>query len=364
MFETSLSAISSFLRHTGLGLVSFALLGAIHLSDTAGAQLLWYDGFAIDGADDGAGPNYVAGSIFGQRGGSDAGSGIGFFDDGAGDPNPWEPANAGDPAADDSILTTGSLKLSNQSLPSSGDRVSDLSGVGCCATSRTGRQFNSAFSGLDETIYMGFLVNFGLGNPADPHYRAVEFWDGGVGDGFLNMSLGFSSFGNYDDPVNDADGPGGNTANRQLSVRVDGVREEFGSIVQTNHQLEEHLEFADQVGHTHSVVLKFELSTQDRELSNANPGDSVSVFLNPSLTDVTEPAPSLVVSGVDLNLDRMSNIILFHFTGTNPANPGSFDELRVGRTWGDVAILVPEPGTAILVLAAVGMLTGWRRRND
>ena len=47
---------------------------AAMVGSTAQATLLWYDGFAI-GDDDGAGPNYVAGNIAGQLGGSDAGAG-------------------------------------------------------------------------------------------------------------------------------------------------------------------------------------------------------------------------------------------------------------------------------------------------
>jgi hypothetical protein len=86
------------------------------------------------------------------------------------------------------------------------------------------------------------------------------------------------------------------------------------------------------------VVLKFDLSTDDVEIGGV--GDTVSVFINPELSDVNEPAtPSLVVSGVDISLDRMSNIVLFHFAGTDPTNPGAFDELRVGSAWSDVAIL-------------------------
>jgi len=259
--------------------------------------------------------------------------------------------------------------------------VSDEPATGCCNTARASRDFNTPLQTMNGTIYMGFLVNFGHGPAGDPHYRAVEFWNGKstiptifidddmdpmtpevevpnpnlgrVGDPQLNMSLGFSSFGNYNGAVNQGADPDPNT---QLSARVDGVFTEFGVTEERKYQFDEHLEFADQVGLTHSIVIKFDLSTDDKEFGGV--GDTVSFFLDPGPDDTAEPAPSLVVSGVDLNLDSMSANILFTFTGVNPNNPGSFDELRVGSTWGDVAILgVPEPAT--LSLYGLGMIGAW-----
>ncbi len=334
-------------RFSLLSIAAAAGLFAASAGAPAYAAQTWYDGFAISDVDDGAGPNYVAGVLGGQTGGSGT-----FFT------GPWVQAGG-----DDNVLAAGSLTRFGQSPASTGDKVSDQPATGCCNTARTGHQFATPLQNVDGTIYMGFLVNFGLGNPGDPHYRAVEFWDGGVGDGFLNMSLGISSFGNYNNAVNDIDGPGGATANRQISARVDGIRELLGADVQTNHQFGEHIEWADQLGDTHSVVVKFELSTNDVEIGG--PGDTVSFFLDPLPTDLVEPAPSLVVPNVDIKLDRMSSIVLFHFTQTDPSNPGSFDELRVGTTWGDVAILgVPEPASLSLVgLGTIGLLMSARRKR-
>jgi hypothetical protein len=203
------------------------------------------------------------------------------------------------------------------------------------------------------------------------------------------MSLGFSSFGNYDDPVNDADGPAPDpndgmppnvTANRQLSLSVTGITELFGSPVTTHYQLGEHLEYASQLGQTHSIVLKFDLSTASVESGDEGGGDTISVFLDPTLSDVTEPlVPSLVVSGIDLNMDAMSSLIQFTFTGGTP-NAGAFDELRVATSfagaggaggdvnntlWSEVAILTaPEPASLSLVaLGALGMLATARRKR-
>jgi hypothetical protein len=347
----------------------------------AQADVLWYDGFAINDADPGNAATYVSGGLHGQDGGT------GTFFTGTWvqpDFNPLVGSNQsqvsiprvdemGNPVLDDmgnQIIdnfdhadnwgSVGSLTRQAQNLPSTGDKSSDQSINSCCHTARTGRNFASPLSGVDGTIYMSFLANFGDGNPADPHYRAVEFWNGGVGDEFLNLSIGFSSFGNYNDAVNQGDDANPNT---QLSVKVKGVREQFGTVQETNHQLAEHLEYADQMGKTHAIVLKLDLSTNDVEIGG--PGDTVSVFLNPTPDDIVEPMPSLVVSGVDLNVDRMSSIVLFHFTGAQDGNPGALDELRVGTTWADTAILsVPEPAAVSLAgFAALGLLSTARRRQ-
>ena len=397
-----------FTRRLSLLSVAAAIgASAAMIAGSAQATLTWYDGFAI-GEDDGAGPDYVAGNMDGQVGGSDAGAGIGVFDNAAGDPNPWLGVNNTDPTADDASISAGSLTRQAQSKPSTGDKADSLPDVfGCCYTSRASRDFNTPLQEMNGQVYMGFLVNFGVGNAYDPHYRAIEFWngknvqpppmegdppgngDGRIGDGVLTMSLGFSSFGNYDDPANDADGPAPDpndgmppnvTANRQLSLKVTGITELFGAPVTTNYQLSEHLAYSDPkyLGQTHSIVIGFDLTTDDVELGGV--GDAISVWLDPTLDDVTPPTPSLLVSGIDLSMDSMSSLIQFTFTGLSPTdNAGGFDELRVATAlaggggagvanetlWSEVAILgVPEPGSLSLVaLGALGMLATARRKR-
>lgn len=354
-------------------LSALSLAAALGLASTAQATLLWYDGFAVSDADDGAGPNYVLGTLAGQQGGSDAGApgGIGFFDDAGGNPNPWLGVNNTDPTDQDNVIAGTSLSRINQSPASTGGMSSDQPVDGCCNVARSSRDFNTPLQNLTGTYYMGFLVNFGAGNRTDPHYRAIEFWNGKntdagngqgrVGDGVLNMSIGISSFGNYNGAVNQGADPDPNT---QLSVRVDGIRELFGMSQELKYQLEEHLEFGDnrQFGQTHSIVVKFDLTNDDVETGGV--GDTVSFFLNPEPGDTTEPAPSLVVPNVDLLLDSMSSLVAFQFNQTSALNPGGFDELRVGTTWSDVAVLgVPEPTSlSILGLGVLGILATARRK--
>jgi hypothetical protein len=271
-------------KRCGLGLAAAAGLALTTCANTSCATLLWYDGFAI-GDDDGAGPNYVAGGLAGQQGGSDAGApgGIGFFDDAGGNPNPWLGVSNTDPTNNDNVLAAGSLTRLNQSPASTGDKASDQPADGCCNTSRTSRDMNTSLQTLPNgTYYMGFLWNPGFGPAGDPHYRAVEFWDGKsttalipdndpnnppdpdingnipnpnfgrVGDDQLTMALGVSSFGNFNDPQN---GPAGN--NRQISLKLKNlVFEPFGVPSERNYQLEEHLEWSDisVLGQTQSCV--------------------------------------------------------------------------------------------------------------
>jgi hypothetical protein len=271
---------------------------------------------------------------------------------------------------------------------STGDRAGDnTSEFSCCYRSRTSRDMNTPLQELDGTYYMSFLVNFGQGNNSDPHYRSIEFWngknpvdagdgsenDGRVGDNVLAMSLGFSSFGNYNDAVNQGLDPNPNT---QLSFMVRGVREAFGLVEETRHQFEEHLEYADQNGHydpgnppinfnseTHCIVMRFDLTTASVEFGDTLEGDRVRIYLDPTSTDEGDLTPSIDVSGLDLAVDAMSAQILFTFTGEVP-NPGAMDELRVGTEFSDVVCCdVPEPATLALVgFGALGLFVAARRR--
>lgn len=344
----SLRVFTRRLSFLGLAAAIVCLVAA--LGGTAQAQLLWYDGFEIG---DGTGATYTPGLLAGQTGGSGT-----FFT------GPWEQANAGDITDSDSGVSEPGLHYADfpdNFFPQTGGKTDDLEPVfDCCHTSRSRRTFATPFVGLDDTIYMSFLVNFGKahGHPHDFHYRSVEWWNGGVGDSFLNMSLGFSTFGNYNDPVN---GPAG--ANEELSLGLQGHYADVAAVENRNYQLGEHLSYADQEGQTHLVVLKWELSTLDAELFGAGFGDKLSVYLNPSTTDpLAEASPSLFVDDVDINLDSMSSMILFHFIGIQNV-PGALDEIRVGKTWGDV-VGVPEPATfSLLGLGAIGLLLAARRKR-
>lgn len=267
---------------------------------TAHAVVLWYDGF------DTTPGQYTAGaSIAGQSGG--AGS---FFT------GPWV-----QPGGDDQLVLASSLSQPSQTPPSIGGALGDNDAANCCITGRVGRMFAQPWSGPgtpEGTFYIGFLANYGKvdgGGIGDVHHRALEMWDAGFDDPQRNLMLGYSTFSGL---------------GSQLALLV----KDSSSNTTVVKQLNEHLEFVAD-GVTHSLVMKF-------ELSNASGADSVSVFLDP--TSSTEPAPSATISGadfaggLDLLLDRMGGITNFSFN-TNSDHAAAMDEIRVGTTFADVAVV-------------------------
>jgi len=103
---------------------------------------------------------------------------------------------------------------------------------------------------------------------------------------------------------------------------------------------------------------------------NAAGDDLFTLYLNP--TDVTSEATAQATAAFTIQLtDRdvagsgadLSNFG-FRTLSSGSATPNIFgDEVRIGKTFGDVVTGVPEPTTATLLLAGVGFLIGARRRR-
>ena len=313
-------------------------LAAINCGPAIAVEL-WYDGFSLTTQ---GGDYDVSLALGGQSGGSGS-----FFS------GPWV-----QPGGDDTTLSSDSLSVSG-GRPTVGGSATDSLLFGCCYTARTTKAFTTPWDGFTNptgTYYMGFLANFGSGNPIDPHFRSIEMYDGGWDDGIQrNLQLGYSSFGNFNDPIN---GPAG--ANLELSLAVRDATITLPNSpngVEIHEQLAEHIPFATYAatGHTHHVVLRFDLGNEF-----VGDPDRVRVYLDPM--DYTEPA----VASADLTvgsllLDRMSAMDQFTFAGEQVA-AASFDELRVGTSFFDVRC-VPEPGTGALLLIGSALATVFMARQ-
>jgi hypothetical protein len=182
----------------------------------------------------------------------------------------------------------------------------------------------------NETLYMGFLANFGT-TTGGIGYRAVEFWNTGVDlsssnpDTFRDeggMEIGYSEYGNF------GGGNQVNPARARMALKVAG----------NTALLEDGPSSYNEDGGTHLIVVKF-------EMSNVAGMDTISLFLDP--LSASEPEiPSAVHSGLDFSLDAFSTIS--QFGGGGGAFPydanARFDELRFGTAFLDVLVEFPYPG--------------------
>jgi hypothetical protein len=310
---------------------------AVSLGGTARATQLWYDGFTTTDA----GGDYVIGEsgtpdLGGQSGGS--GPGPSFFT------GPWVAASYPASPPDNTKVFAASLSRPSQINPSIGGSASNTAHSDCCYEQRTSRVMSSPWSGFtnpDGTFYLSYLVNYGFNTTSDPQHRVFEMHDGGEDDSQRHLLLGFSSFV-Y---------PAG-SVQQQLALLVDTAPAPVPLLVGGSP-----ITLADtSVQGAHLMVLKFELSNSGN--------DVISAFIDPVGT--VEPAANAVVSVADFTADRMSTIVQFAYTGLG--QNASFDEMRVGTTFADVAnnltpyVGVPEPAS-ISLLGLGALVLGLARRK-
>jgi len=302
-----------------LSLLSVAVIIGVSVAMIAGnaqATLTWYDGFSLtDGGgdytptsdetviDDTVDPPTETRVIHDPLGGQSGGSGT-FMTGG-----PWI---QGDEAwvLPDSLERTFQDGTPAQIMPSVGGSVGDdpAARTGCCLTARNGMDMASPWGGFsdpDGTFYMSFLANFGEGPTL--HHRVIEWWNGAVDDANITLAFGISEFS----------GIGGG---QQLALRVkDDVSGTTTEVPLTNHTTWDEIQ-----GITQFALLKFDMSTAGQ--------DTISLYLNP-VGDEASNTPDAQIAVDQYLMTTLGSFSAFVF---GPATEPSFDELRVGDTWGDV----------------------------
>jgi hypothetical protein len=220
-------------------------------------------------------------------------------------------------------ITAGSLSYSNPLyLGSSGDKVSVATGGGETAQANSGRVFRVldstlvATDGTAGTVYMSFLFQSGQETGATT-YQTLALFNSTTSDANRNFDIGLTTNGGQ---TGTAYNFGADNAYTSTGVAADtGV---------------------------HLFVVKFDLST-------AALGDSVTVWIDPTLGGTGDPTGGVTVSGKDLTWDRLA------FSDYD-ANSAAWDEVRWGSDF--EAVTVPEPASALL--GSFGVLALLRRRRN
>ncbi|HEY8961098.1 MAG TPA: PEP-CTERM sorting domain-containing protein, partial [Luteolibacter sp.] len=169
------------------------------------------------------------------------------------------------------------------------------------------------------TLYMSFLFQSGQ-ETGITTYQTVHLNQGTNGDANRAFDLGITSNGDLD----------GN---------------EYGFGVNGNYGVGTAQELGAANTSTHLFVVKFDLST-------AVGGDSVTVWLDPTLGGAGDPTGGITVSGQNL---VWNTLMLSDYDG----NSASWDEIRWGTDFASVT--VPEPASAML--GSFGALALLRRRR-
>ena len=279
------------------------MLAALLTPSLAQAVVLSHDSFSISGG-------YTAGELPGQNPPVTGYTGA------------WTDIDFGDAEPG---ITAGSLNYSNGLyLGSSGDKVSVASSTvgGENAAGNSGRVFRVldsslvATSGTAGTVYMSFLFQSGEEVNTPTIYQTLALYDTTTSDANRNFDIGLTT-------------NGGQTG-EAYNFGVDGAYTSTGVAADTG---------------VHLFVVKFDLST-------AALGDSVTVWIDPTLGGTGDPTGGITVTGKDLTWNRLA------FSDYD-ANSAAWDEIRWGTDF--EAVTVPEPASALL--GSFGVLALLRRRR-
>ncbi|MBX3433677.1 MAG: hypothetical protein KF847_10185 [Pirellulales bacterium] len=249
----------------------------------------------------------------------------------AGYTGPWTDINFGDAEA---AVMAGTLNYGGPGYAAgAGNKIgkgADAAGIGADNSGRVYRTLDASIAtdaSTNRTIYLSWLYQNGNENAAAQPtvYQTLSLYSPGVdpsGDGanrVFDAGTADGDFGttNYAYRVN-------NTTVQNLGVPLDsGV---------------------------HLFVAKF-------ELSSTAASDSVTVWLDPALGGVGDPAGGFAVTGVDLQFDTLA-------LSDYASNSVAWDEIRWGDSFADVTtVAVPEPCAAALLATVIGIFVSRSRRR-
>lgn len=245
-----------------------------------------------------------------------AGMNLNLLNGGSGWGNPWSEPSFGTGNPNDNVPETiqaGSLTFG--SLVTSGNRV-----VTGGKFSYDIRNLGSALGATGTTRYASFLIRRDTLGP-DPTNNGPDFGGLVFGDEHNPNSLFVGK-------------PGGGTVGNFALENGAGA----GQVASTRPEV---------LGTTALLVVRFDfLAGNDtfRLYVNPTPGGT-----EPSVADATK---------TDLDLTSFVGVSI----STGAANSWSIDEIRIGNTFADVVVPVPEPGSIALVLTG-GLAAVWHARR-